>query len=1720
MIPARLPELYYKIKNRLYPDYFYYAIVALGSAASKRIRTPEEKKQELTYIQKSILASLSVRISKIYQIDLSKITRKKHSEDQLELRRRVFWIFYGFDRGRMSFNGSLPTVQDRDIVVNLPENDFWWRYGGECKVQHPEIIFWNHIANSENSKRFSKEDTKNYVKIRTLSGKVSDFARRRWIKKVYNPDDDNCQLVLLIDKLNKFEEAVVKNPPIDLDLIKEAYPKYKDTIRFTVDIEHILYKNNFTQFHFFMKSVLYQTEMVRIEGIHMHPGRIVSAKNILVETAKKQIDLVYELGKVLPIEYWEKTIVSTGLMSGITSLNYINISPPNDSMNASIKIEYLKEIYHEMENYSEIPIIFLMYLDRLSKFINKTHKENEKYNYLFGKMKEYSIDESDVHPWVVPKYGSLFFIICCFEGSFSTTKLTDYLYIKDTFSTFVNQLHEAKSSGDTNIEPIKNLNTLAGKNEVFPGTPGSSRSKSGELSYKSNYDQYVKYRKLFKESNPNSTVGYYFQHVVDVLSDGIIQDIISNPLNNQINIEPQFIFPMVSHNNLHGKKGGKKNENSCGYEVPEFVSNFWSEFTTISKDIAVILGVSLRKPTALQDEERALLTSDQPTVITPPPTLPTINPKTPSENGCSSESQNSTAASLNEDLNDSTPNSIKINLDSSQENPIQNDIPTTEDQKPSPIVNPHQEQSSTGFNALDLPVEPISEVLRPSDTLDSNSMTKADVAKDNCEITNTFSKDEGIKDSSENTENPSSTGLRNTVPKFKPRKYKSNATIETISESPAKHSKSFDENSQNDSDTNNKASTIIDKKQVEKKFSIDSIIEKMTKEQVDVPADIKKKLLSIAPEQKTESPNNKNDTDELKPKIPDSSVQETRPAGNIPRIPELNFKLKDLKPIPNDTNNETDVVKNDTHNGTKKNKNKVSKNKPEISIRASKILSLRVCPDYPKCKLGSKCPYLHQFNPNSSKIAGRRRNPAKPKATTRSIGTDFVSKAIEGGITIKHGKDLGTVEKSTYKPWMSAQAPSSGVGGGRPQPNGSPNCLENITFVVTGELPGFSRDDCFDIVKRYGGRITSAVSSKTTFLVVGENPGSSKVNKAKQFNTPILDEDNFVALVELFGKTTEQKSSSESDTGENQKGSITTKRKIESDSDSEYVIKKKNTKSEIKESQDLNSVDNNSMEIDSKPENLPSIKPEPELIKTSPITDKNVPQEKQKPNEPKISNLWVDIYKPKNLSELCGNKKQVEDTINWLKHWSPNLEKGQKSLLISGPPGIGKTTAVQLIARELGLDAIEFNASDSRNKESIKNHLGVLSGNHTILEFANQKSTFKKPLHPIRQGKTLIVMDEVDGMSSGDRGGTAELIKIIEKSKIPIICICNDRASQKVKSLANHCVDIRFFRPQARMLRSRIMSICHREGLKIDANAADQLAAATQADMRQILNILSTWKLSKNSISINAPPGVGDLMMLSKAADSISEADIMDSLIRGSQNWGLLTSHAVMSSVRPSYFMTGKHLSMYNFPGWLGKNSSTSKNLRLLSELSSRMRHKVSGDRNQVRMSYIPTMAYSLTLPMVNDGVEGIDKVLEFMEHYSLTREDWDTVNDLLITPKNVKPLQSRIDTKTKSAFTRQYNKSSHKVVATAKAMIRVDKSVPDLEDIIDDLDADADIKEDTPEDSQLTETQKNLLDDYGETDKLIVMKSSSKKGSKATKPAKKAPKKEAKPRAKKSSLK
>jgi DNA ligase (NAD+) len=78
--------------------------------------------------------------------------------------------------------------------------------------------------------------------------------------------------------------------------------------------------------------------------------------------------------------------------------------------------------------------------------------------------------------------------------------------------------------------------------------------------------------------------------------------------------------------------------------------------------------------------------------------------------------------------------------------------------------------------------------------------------------------------------------------------------------------------------------------------------------------------------------------------------------------------------------------------------------------------------------------------------------------------------------------------------------------------NAGAGILEGKTFVVTGTLTRFSRDEINELIHNHGGKPTGSVSKKTDYVVAGENAGS-KLDKAKTLGIPVLNEDEFLALI-------------------------------------------------------------------------------------------------------------------------------------------------------------------------------------------------------------------------------------------------------------------------------------------------------------------------------------------------------------------------------------------------------------------------------------------------------------------------------------------------------------------------------------------------------------------------------------------------------------------------------
>lgn len=129
----------------------------------------------------------------------------------------------------------------------------------------------------------------------------------------------------------------------------------------------------------------------------------------------------------------------------------------------------------------------------------------------------------------------------------------------------------------------------------------------------------------------------------------------------------------------------------------------------------------------------------------------------------------------------------------------------------------------------------------------------------------------------------------------------------------------------------------------------------------------------------------------------------------------------------------------------------------------------------------------------------------------------------------------------------------------------------------------------------------------------------------------------------------------------------------------------------------------------------------------------------------------------------------------------------KKGIYIYGSPGCGKTEFVINLLKNINYDVIKYDAGDVRNKSLIETITNNNISNRNVLNMMNK--TVKK---------IAIVMDEIDGMNNGDKGGITALIKLIRRKKTkkqklenmtmnPIICIGNYYIDKKIKELMKVC---------------------------------------------------------------------------------------------------------------------------------------------------------------------------------------------------------------------------------------------------------------------------------------------------------------------------------------------
>ena len=231
--------------------------------------------------------------------------------------------------------------------------------------------------------------------------------------------------------------------------------------------------------------------------------------------------------------------------------------------------------------------------------------------------------------------------------------------------------------------------------------------------------------------------------------------------------------------------------------------------------------------------------------------------------------------------------------------------------------------------------------------------------------------------------------------------------------------------------------------------------------------------------------------------------------------------------------------------------------------------------------------------------------------------------------------------------------------GNKEIPEGNEFCLYGFVFIITGVLDSLEREEAAALIQQYGGKVVKSITAKSlTHVLSGTEAGPKKMEVAAERKLPVLDEDALFQLIQT--EPTKKLSAKE---------------------------KEKIRKMAIPKHQQVKAAKV------TKTTAVPS-----GMAPATKLTDSG----KQVQAKPSSSNaLWTTLYHPSRIADLVGNPTNIKKLKDWLSSWKPDTKK-ERAALLSGPPGVGKTSSATIIAKELGFEPIEFNASDTRSKKAME----------------------------------------------------------------------------------------------------------------------------------------------------------------------------------------------------------------------------------------------------------------------------------------------------------------------------------------------------------------------------------------------------------------------------------
>ncbi len=219
---------------------------------------------------------------------------------------------------------------------------------------------------------------------------------------------------------------------------------------------------------------------------------------------------------------------------------------------------------------------------------------------------------------------------------------------------------------------------------------------------------------------------------------------------------------------------------------------------------------------------------------------------------------------------------------------------------------------------------------------------------------------------------------------------------------------------------------------------------------------------------------------------------------------------------------------------------------------------------------------------------------------------------------------------------------------------------------------------------------------------------------------------------------------------------------------------------------------------------------------------------------------FVEKYRPKTLNDVVGN----QDIVDRLKGMVRT--KNMPHLLLSGSAGIGKTSSIHALARDLlgeyyKIGTLELNASDERGIDVVRNQ---------IKQFAQQKITLPDHLFKI------IILDEVDSMTTGSQQALRRIMEIYSHStRFALACNLSNKVLEPIQS---RCAILRYSRLSDQDICSMIYSIAEKESINVTREFVEAVAFTSEGDLRQAVNILQSASTFDQPLAADAVYKVAD----------------------------------------------------------------------------------------------------------------------------------------------------------------------------------------------------------------------------------------------------------------------